>query len=348
MLKNFNFLFYILTLLVFISSCTSPPRSFDKTKIPHAPDYSMDKYWSALPEKKDSADLTIRQANIIDQQKNASIDVFYVHPTTYLYGRRWNASLSNKQVNKITDKHAVRNQASVFNETCKVYAPRYRQAIIKSYLPKNQKSGDGPKAFEVAYSDIKAAFTYYLKNYNHGRPFVLASHSQGTDHTRRLLHDFFENDSTLRKQLVVAYIVGIPFKKGSVKAIPPCDSANQTGCYVTWNTVPWDENSMYGVTFDSLECVNPLTWCRDTTCAPPSLHKGGLPQTFNKTDAELSDAKISSTGLLWLHRPEVSAKNYPTINSQRFHILDYNLFYMNIRENVRYRVENYLQVQKRR
>jgi len=59
----------------------------------------------------------------------------------------------------------------------------------------------------------------------------------------------------------------------------------------------------------------------------------------------LSDAKVSSRGLLWLHRPHVSTKNYPTINSQRFHILDYNLFYMNIRENIKLRTEHYFLLQ---
>ena len=63
-------------------------------------------------------------------------------------------------------------------------------------------------AFATAYADIKAAFEYYLKNYNHGRPIIIASHSQGSTHALHLLKDYFEN-KPLQKQLVAAYIVGM-------------------------------------------------------------------------------------------------------------------------------------------
>lgn len=334
-------LFFTLILAHFTTSCLTPTKQFKNTKPPKVPDYTKNSNWAALPLKKDSADLCVYPANIRDKQDSAAVDVFYVHPTTYIYGRKWNASTNNRSVNKITDKHAVRNQASAFNGTGKIYAPRYRQANLYSYSAKATKSGDGAQALDLAYCDVKAAFVYYLKNYNQGRPIILASHSQGTHHAIRLLRDFFENDTLLKKQLVASYIIGLPFKKGEIKGIPPCDSANQTGCYVTWNTVPWGETTLYNIKFDSLECVNPLTWKRDTAFALPINNKGGLPQTFNRVDMALTDAKISTTGLLWIHRPTVPVKNYPTINSKRFHILDYNLFYMNIRENVKLKTERY-------
>ncbi|HTA63308.1 MAG TPA: DUF3089 domain-containing protein [Bacteroidia bacterium] len=312
--------------------------------MPKAPNYADDSCWAALPTKKDSADVNIYTVGIIDKQQTAPIDVFYVHPTTYLFGNKWNASLDDKDVNKKTDQLAVRNQASVFNEMCRVYAPRYRQAVLYSYAPRSTKTGNGAQAFNLAYGDIKAAFEYYLKNYNKGRPFIIASHSQGTDHTIRLLHDFIENDSVLKKQLVAAYIIGRPMQKGSIKAIPPADSANQIGCYITWNSVLWGQKTFYTIKVNDLECVNPLTWRRDTITALPLLNTGSLPQTFNRVDAGLVDAKISPTGLLWIHRPHVTLKDYPYINARRFHVLDYNLFYMNMRENIKLRTETYLRL----
>ena len=329
------------TVSLFFCSCLIPVRRFHKYKSPTAPDYSDHACWSALPTKKDSADISISGTNIVDKQSSSAIDVFYVHPTTYLTGGRWNADLRNKSANKKTDELAVRNQASIFNETCKVYAPRYRQAVLFSYAKYAKKKGDAPQSFGLAYTDVKAAFTYYLQNLNKGRPFIIASHSQGTDHTVRLLNDFFTADTLLKKQLVAAYIIGRPIRIEDVKAIPPCDSAKQTGCYVTWNTVPWDEPTYYGEKVKGLVCVNPLSWSRDTLTAPAFLNKGGLPQSFNKLDEGLTDAKVSPSGLLWTHRPAVTKKNYPTINSQRFHLLDYNLFYMNIRENIKLRANQY-------
>jgi len=324
-----------------LPSCLAPVRRFNVTRTPGAPNYANDKCWSALPTKKDSADICIFAAAIRDKQLTSAVDVFYVHPTTYLYGGKWNASLNYKKVNQKTDQLAVRNQASVFNEMCKVYAPRYRQAVLFSYARYAVRRGDAPQAFDLAYTDVKAAFTYYLKTYNRGRPFIIASHSQGTDHAIRLLHDFFENDTLLKKQLVAAYIIGRPIKKGDIKAIPPCDSADQTGCYVTWNAVLWNETTFYGMKVNNIECVNPLTWKRDTSYAPSSLNKGGLPQSFDRVDVSLTDAKISPTGLLWAHKPKVTTKNYPSTNSTRFHVIDYNLFYMNIRENIKLRTEQY-------
>src|ERR1700739_3292392 len=210
----------------FLFSCVIPARRFEVVKKPTAPNYAKDSCWAALPAKKDSADVSVYAAGIIDGQQTAPIDVFYVHPTTYLIGNKWNANLSDEEVNKKTDQLAIRNQASVFNEMCRVYAPRYRQAVLFSYAHYAEKKGNASQAFDLAYGDVKAAFTYYLKNYNQGRPFIIASHSQGTDHCIRLIHDFIENDSTLKKKLVAAYIIGRPFQKGSIKGIAPDYSAS--------------------------------------------------------------------------------------------------------------------------
>lgn len=335
-------IFYTFLFTTLFSSCLVPLRSFDKKPKPKAPDYTIEANWSALPNKKDSADICILTAGICDNQATAQVDVFYVHPTTYPFGKKWNASLSDKKVNRKTDKLAVRNQASVFNGSCKVYAPRYRQAALYCYTKPASKKGNSDKAFDLAYSDVSTAFSYYLKNYNNGRPFIIASHSQGTDHAVRLIHEFFENNPELNKQLVAAYIIGRPIKKNEIKGLVPCDSANQTGCYITWNTVLWEETTFYGMEVNGLECVNPLTWKRDTCYATNNFNMGGLPQAFDHTDKGLVDGQISSNGLLWAHRPHTTKKEYPRTETSRYHVIDYNLYYMNIRENVKQRVEQYL------
>ena len=47
-------------------------------------------------------------------------------------------------INKKTDISPIRFQASVFNEACNVYAPRYRQAHLKMYDEK-----DSTKLYET-------------------------------------------------------------------------------------------------------------------------------------------------------------------------------------------------------
>lgn len=324
---------------VIFTSCIFPLHKFDKARKPKAPDYSKNETWAALPDKEDKADLTIDNANIIDNQSEAKADAFFIHPTTYRIGFLWNGRMNKKRVNKRTDRLPIRYQASVFNGSCKVYAPRYRQASLVTYL---DKKGNAPKVFAFAYEDVKQAFIYYLKNYNHGRPFIIASHSQGTDHAVRLINEFIKKDSVLYNQFITAYLVGRPVNKESIKEIPQCKNKADCGCFNTWNAVPWGGQLLFRQDAGILVCNNPLTWKTDTMYASQELNKGSLPLSCDKIDEKLADAKISDKGLLWVHRPKnKSNRDYLYIESESFHNIEYNLFYMNLRENVKQRIDAY-------
>lgn len=326
-------LLFLVSLSCFLTSCLHPWRSALHTPVAAPPDYSNNSSWAALPTMKDSADLAI--PGIADKQSQARVDVFFVHPTTYLLGRHWNASTSWRRLNRHTEKTTIRNQASVFNETCRVYAPRYRQAILGTYI---DKKGNARPVFDTAYQDVKTAFQYYLKHYNQGRPIIIASHSQGTDHAIRLMHDFFENNPALSSRLVACYLIGRPITADTFHVLVPCDSANQTGCYVTWNTVKWGETSMFGVSYPHLICINPLTWKQDTLYAPVTANKGALRGQPPHIEPLAPDAKCSPNGLLWVH--PLRTGHYPP-DVKSYHIYDYNFFYFNIRENVKARVNAY-------
>jgi hypothetical protein len=334
--RNFKY-FFILFISAGFCSCIIPVRSFDKGRHPQAPDYSKEEHWASLPSKKDKADLTIPNTAVSDRQPEAKADVFYVHPTTYRTGPTWNAKLKLRHVNKRTDRLAMCYQASAFNGSCRVYAPRYRQAALITYI---EKKGNAPKVFDLAYQDVKHAFIYYLKNYNNGRPFIIASHSQGTDHSIRLINEFIKKDSALYERFIVAYLVGRPITTNSVIAIPPCDSAKQCKCFNSWNAVPWGDSLLFRKKTEPQVTVNPLTWKRDTAYASNNLNLGGLPLNYGFIDVGVCDAKIAPNGLLWIHRPKYrSNRDYLYIESNSFHTVEYNLFYMNIRENVKQRVD---------
>ncbi|MCW3125935.1 MAG: hypothetical protein JWO03_1593, partial [Bacteroidetes bacterium] len=162
---------------------------FDSMPAPPAPDYALAQNWAALPFHKDAADLVPQGIeSVADSLKQ--IDVFYIHPTTYNHGTTWNADVNDAAQNKIVDNRPVKYQATAWNGTCRVYAPRYRQAVLQSFFGPDKASG--PKALDLAYMDVKRAFEYYLAHYNNGRPIVIASHSQGSYHARRLLKEFFD------------------------------------------------------------------------------------------------------------------------------------------------------------
>lgn len=328
-------IFVSLFLTCSLTSCLHPWLKYERYKHPPVPDYSLMSSWSALPDKKDSADALPLHSNLKDEQPIAKADVFFIHPTTFLNAKNWNADVNDKHLNKATDQKPIRFQASVFNGSCKVYAPRYRQATLSSFFD----TLNGNKALDLAYEDIKAAFTYYLLHYNQGRPVIIASHSQGTWLGIRLLKDFFDNDSILRKRLVAAYLIGGPATDHEYLHIPSCDSAGQTGCYIGWGSFKWGNHSMDS-RYKNFLCVNPLTWKRDETLASKELNLGGVPSNFSRIDPHICDAKCMK-GKLWVHKP--NKKGYISLFGN-YHIEDYEFFYMNIRQNVAYRIERYFEI----
>ncbi|SNC75449.1 Protein of unknown function [Hymenobacter gelipurpurascens] len=336
--------FVLLTPLFFLSSCLGvlrPAHQFAPAKdVSEAPDYRMEDNWAALPDRPDSADAVPQGTLLHDRQRDAPVDVFFVHPTTHLGRGQWNADLTNKALNHITDVTTIRKQASVFNSTGRIYAPRYRQATLYSFFDEKTKNGD--EAIELAYSDVKAAFQYYLDNYNRGRPIILAGHSQGTRHLTHILHDFFDNDPKLRQRLVAAYLIGFNVPEDALQVIRPCEDSTQTGCYVAWNTADWGQEY---APYKNSVATNPLTWTRDTVTAEARLNLGGVPSSFNRRDTRVVDAKVHN-GLLWVHKP--IRDGYPRFLlpgrpelRHSFHIADYSLFYYNIRQNAEARVRAY-------
>ncbi|GGG30400.1 DUF3089 domain-containing protein [Hymenobacter glacieicola] len=332
-----------LAVLLTFASCITvlkPGKDFARKPEPEAPDYRMEDNWAALPDRRDSADLVPRHTLLRNQQRDAPVDVFFVHPTTYYSRAQWNASLTDARVNRFTDASTIRKQASVFNSTARVYAPRYRQATLFSFF--DEKSTNGKEALDLAYSDVKTAFQYYLDHYNQGRPVIIAGHSQGTFHATRLLREFFDQNPKLRKQLVAAYLIGFKVKPEEYQVLRPCDDSTQTGCYVGWNTVEWGHEYP---PFQGGVAVNPLTWTRDTATAPARLNLGGVPYTFSGVDKRVVDAKVHN-GLVWIHptvRPGYPRFLLPGRSELRhsFHIADYSLFYYNIRQNAEARVRAY-------
>ncbi|PBQ32871.1 hypothetical protein CNR22_14175 [Sphingobacteriaceae bacterium] len=324
-----------------ITSCLVPLRSFKNTKQPSPPDYANRLYWAALPDKLDSCDFELTGYGVVDGQKKARADVFFIPPTNYLNGYKWNASVNDSIARELTQKIGCKLQASVFNESCKIYVPHYRTAILYSYFAIRKKNGR--QAFALAYDDVRRAFLYYLKHYNKGRPIIIASHSQGTDYAVSLVKDFFDKDTTLNKKLIAAYLIGRPIYDTTFKQLKLMSSPSETGGYVTWNTVAYRTNTFYGDPVGKILGVNPLSWKTDTVHVPHQKNLGGLPFTANKIDTALTDAKVAPSGFLWVHAPALKKplNHYPGMNTFYYHKNDYAFFYMNIRENVKLRIETY-------
>ncbi|MDZ4845553.1 MAG: DUF3089 domain-containing protein [Chitinophagales bacterium] len=318
-------------LLVASMSAFAQRPSFDAQTQPPAPDYADEKNWSALPFRTDAADAIPKSETWINDSLK-EVDVFYVHPTIYQKGKTWNADLGDKRLNKKVDEKPVHYQASVFNESCRVYAPRYRQAVVDVFYENKSTPDDSHKALEFAYSDIKRAFEYYIEHYNKGRPIIISSHSQGSVHARKLLQEFFDT-TNLKNRLVAAYIVGMAINENMYSNLKICENENQTGCFVGWisyKTGHEPDNKF----FLGSQSVNPVSWSRDTAWVDKSKSLGTVVLNLNKKHAQSCYTQVTSNpGILW-----VNTKAPLVRYMKNMHIVDYNLFWYDIRANVKTRI----------
>lgn len=316
-----------------IGPAMAQKSAFDTETHAPSPNYADPAHWSALPYREDVADVLPKDESWVSDSLKP-VDVFYVHPTIYEKGALWNADLADAKLNRKVDKWPVRLQASVFNRDAHVYAPRYRQAIVRVFY---EKSDDGQKALDLAYADVKAAFAHFLDHYSKGRPFIIAGHSQGTYHTVRLLREMIDT-TDLRHRMVAAYVIGLTVNEGMFQNLRMCDSPDQTGCFISWMTYregffpEWEYHK-------TTQCVNPLTWKRDTLLAPRELNIGAVVFNPKRVKRQKTSARIERIDgeLLWVR---TRAPWFQLMKN--LHVADYGLFYMDIRANVKQRVQAFM------
>ena len=322
-----------------------PSSPFDIAQSPPTPDYRDSENWAALPERKDNADLVPKGAGVSDRQATASIDIFYIHPTSYMLGGNWNSSTQSWHARFITDFGMLPQQAAVYNGIGKVYAPRYRQMSQGAQM-KPLSEGDLEKARQLAFSDVRRAFDYFLAHYNRGRPFVIASHSQGTTHAVPLLQYLFTQRALDARRLVAGYLIGNTVVEASLEQLlPVCDSPTATGCYLSWNAVAEGGDGSHWQNKGEPVCVNPLSWRRDSERVGKEYNLGSLPLTGpyfldaphpGQTGARCED------GILWIDEPQARGYGLALFPGKGYHAYDYNLFWMNIRANLEQRSKAYL------
>ncbi|TAE38680.1 MAG: DUF3089 domain-containing protein [Runella slithyformis] len=343
----------ILAVLALIwASCRKPPvvlmSAPNVQQAPAKPDYSKPENWAALPSKQDLADSVPLNSNLRNEQATAIADVFFVHPTIYTYQPspdkyEWNADVKDAELNQKTDNSTILNQATVFNGSCRVYAPRYRQAHYYTFTTQNTTHRQS--TLDLAYADVKAAFTYYLEHYHQDRPIFIAAHSQGTLHAKRLLKDFFDGQP-LQKKLVFAYLIGdiagVPVQPSEFAHIKPATTPESVGGFAAWHTYArgFFPDKYELKKFKTSVCTNPLTWKLDQEYAPRELNKGGVALKFKMKPA-LVDAQVHQ-GLLWINRPHIAGS--ALIKTKVWHVADVNFFWQNMRENVALRLETYSKI----
>ncbi len=339
----------------------APTGEFDPSTTAPAPDYAQIKNWAALPEIDDPSDLV--PEGVATAQGVQPVDTFFIHPTGFLVSSSWTSHMDPDSGTEENTHWMMANQASAYNGCCNLYAPRYREANIFAYF------GGEPQRERVlgfAYADVKRSFEHYLTHFNQGRPFIIASHSQGSHHALRLLRE--EIDATaLYEQFVAAYLLGsivipvAPSWFASMTRITPCSSAADLGCVVHWDTMP--EGSEPLERPEPSLCTNPLSWRVDEERVSASHNSGAVVPAgvYNVESGKGDDVPTGQVfaalakpiqGHTWAQCKQGSlfvanqeGGDFEAMGSGNlgsYHGLDYALFYMNIRENAILRSQRYL------
>ena len=311
------------------------PRTAGSGCDPHtgASDYSDPINWACFESR--------------ESQKPA--DLFFVAPTVYGgTDTSFNMSLSDNAT-KEAFLGASNMELGIYDDQCRVFAPYYRQVGLNVYAMPME---DREPYLELAYQDVKNAFSYYMKHCNGGRPIVLAGFSQGAQLSLRLLEDCFAEEP-LGSQLVACYAIGWNITQEEMDKYPHLKFAqgeNDTGVIVSFNSeAPEIRDSLTVPQGMKTLAINPLNWKTDSTPADSSLNLGAC---FTDYSGKITEEIPALTGAYIdpvrgaLKVPDVNPQEYPPVleifRPGIYHLYDYQFFYRNLEQNVQKRIEKYL------
>lgn len=324
--------------LWFITGCkvSYRPYEFDNNPEIIAPDYTNEESWAVLPTNYPDF---LKNLQINKEFKNA--DIFYIYPTllTSKNNKYWYSDIWDADVRNDVYERPVKYQASAWLEAGNLYIPFYRQAHIRVFNKKYKE--EGKKALKLAYSDVKRAFQFYLENYNKGKPFIIASHSQGTLHAREIIKEFIDG-KPLQEKFISAYLIGIKVNEEDFKNIKLLRSPTDIGGFVSWNTYKYNKlprKDNYEKWFKGGVATNPITW-DDQKYADKNQHKGLL---YKDLTIYPENVKIKvGDGIVWSTLPDIPGKFFLSF-IRSYHFADINLFWKDISVNAKQRVNKWFE-----
>ena len=325
-----------------LSSCTSEsdnPAPVDPASM--ATDYSDEEHWLSLPEiTKD-------------------VDAFYIYSTSYIEssfeeGAPDYAPLDNPEM-IMRALGEYETNASVFEESCNVFVPWYRQMGIKYASEVQKKTGSLDAGLAgLPYTDIKAALDYFFEKCNNGRPFIIAAHSQGSALLKYVLKNYFKEHQDYYKRMVAAYPIGFSITKDDLEQYPYlkfAEGESDAGVIISYNTEGpknVEENANNKVVLPGAISINPLNWKRDETYAPASKNKGSIVLEMDGTTPVRKivnldvDAQVNLARGVIVTTTKEPVTNMPDFfGPASFHENDYSFFYKNLQENVAKRIATY-------
>ena len=321
-----SLLFACLSILMAATiSCKRQPQNGETTSI----DYTDTAYWYSIGDETHAA------------------DVFYVYPTvsTISYednGNSWYADITLPEVREEANDNQRFNKM-LYGEY-NFYAPYYRQMIFEAY---QQPASMLVQLVETPAQDINDAFQYYMTHYNHGRPFFLMGHSQGSQVLIELLKKGMTAEQ--RQQMVAAYCIGYHVTTEELaeypEALKPATDSLMQGL-VIFNSVT-DTAAISMVSRGDVVGINPTTWTMSTDTIPAEFHLGMA--KYNEARDSILIVPCPTKTYLYKHTtvcPDLDPEMvFIPAYEQMFpkgnlHFADSWLFGGNVLENMRCRLRN--------
>lgn len=276
------------------------------------------------------------------------VDLFLIAPTADM-GKDGNYNLSLSDSKTIENMQgALYMEKGIFNQTCRIYSPLYRQMTITVYdLPEKEQQ----QYLDIAYNDVKEAFLYYMEHENNGRPFMLAGFSQGGELAVELMKDLF-GDGKYDDQFIATYAFGWHLTEDEVKGysqLVPAQGSDDTGVVVVFDCeAEGTESTLIVPSGMHTYSINPLNWKTDSSVAEKEENLGAFFTNYDgegKEIPQLCGAYINTDrGTVIV--TDVNTEDYPegieSLGAGSYHIYDYQFFFRNLEENVIVRADKWL------
>ncbi len=324
-------------LVFFISVTLAACAGGDAPLMPAATNYSSAAHWLNIPAT------------------TKPVDVFYLYPTAWQRGPNdpYICPIDNASM-RAGAPSAFARSATAFESVANIYAPFYRQAdavyALSLPLPEHDALIAG-----IPTLDAVAAFDYYIRHFNRGRPFILAGHSQGSNVLINLLTGYLKKHPDVYRRMIAAYVIGYPVTAEVLADNPHlkfAEGPDDTGVIISYNTQAPDVNPADNPVLSGLVglVINPITWTRSETLAAQAEGLGSImpdPTTHAFVPVpQYADARVdAATGVLICSTAdedglyELTQRAFPR---GVYHSFDYPFYYFNIRANAQNRVNKYL------
>lgn len=327
-----------------VAACgTQRSMSTDGETAIQATDYAQAEHWLSLPAMTPK-----------------DIDVFYLYPTAWQKVTSTDpdiCAIDNPSMAR-GSKLAFARQATAFATTGNIYAPYYRQIDL------NVPPEDREKAVaSIPTTDAVAAFDYYIKHFNNGRPFILAGHSQGSNVLINLLAGYMKKHPQVYAKMVAAYVIGYSVTAEYLAENPHlrfAEGPDDTGVIVSYNTeAPDVAPGTNPVVLAGALAINPITWTRTEEPATAAQNLGSImlnkdgSVVLNKEGTiepvkNFADARVDKTrGVILCSTVDEQrlAPGNKAFGRGVYHSFDYPFYYFNIRENAALRTRMFIEKQ---